>query len=171
MSTPSEEDLTVRQVRPRFKVESPLSIGQLTDQINIALKNQSDCIGYVKAGQGKIQIPVEDQHYWSPQLTLTLEECESGTSIRGLYGPRPAVWTLFVFFYSLIAFAALIISIVGMSFLTLGKPAGILWVVPVLLVVYLSLYLVAYSGKRLGYDQMVRLHKFIEKSTGLDIEG
>jgi cytochrome c-type biogenesis protein CcmH/NrfF len=51
----------------------------------------------------------------------------------------------------------------------LGKSTTILWVVPLLVIVFGSLYFVAYSGQKLGYDQMVTLHHFLEKSTGLNI--
>jgi len=104
-------------------------------------------------------------------LQISFEDTEEGTLMRGLYGPRASVWTMFVFFYSLIGFAIIVVSIVGMSFLSLKKPATILWAIPILILVFLSLYLVSYSGKKMGYDQMVILHCFIEDSTGLDIEG
>jgi len=123
----------------------------------------------VKHGYGNLSLPTVEQHYWSPQLSLTLEKTETGTEIRGLYGPRPAVWTMFVFFYSFLGFAILIISIVGLTNLSLDKSANILWFVPALIIVFLTLYLVSYSGQKLGYKQIETLHEFIEKSTGLRI--
>ncbi len=114
---------------------------------------------------------VEEQHYWSLQLQISFEETENGTMMRGLYGPRPAVWTMFVFFYAVIGFAVLIVSMLGLSFLTMDKPVTILWAVPVLVIVFFSLYLVAYSGKKMGYEQLVILHQFIEGCTEMDIQG
>jgi hypothetical protein len=172
MSTPEEEEITIHQVRPRFRVETKISMSELTDRINTALKSGSaPCRGFVKNGHGRLTIPPQDQHYWSPQLSLSMEEEDGTTIIRGLYGPRPTVWTMFVFFYAAIGFAILIISLIGASYVTLEKSASILWAVPILVVVFLSLYLVAYSGKKLGYDQIVTLHGFIEECTGLDIKG
>lgn len=172
MSLPTEEDITVHQVRPRFRTETAMSYEEIAERINSRLKAEgAPCRGFVKNGQARLTLPAEEQHYWSPQLQISFEESENGTLMRGMYGPRPAVWTMFVFFYALIGFAMLVISMIGLSYLTLDKPATILWAVPVLAVVFLSLYLVSYSGKKLGYDQMVTLHRFIEESTGLDIKG
>ena len=83
--------------------------------------------------------------------------------IRGLFGPRPQVWTMFVLFYSTIGFAALIVLVFGLSYWSLGKSTLILWWVPVLAALYLTLYLVAYFGQRLGKVQMILLQKFIDK--------
>ncbi|MGI9545563.1 MAG: hypothetical protein ACR2MX_20035 [Cyclobacteriaceae bacterium] len=158
----------LHRVRPRFKVETSHSSEDLELKIKTALEEEDAlCIGRIRHGFATIQLPTEQQHYWSPQLNVTLEETENGTLIRGLYGPRPAVWTMFIFFYSIIGFATMIIAMVGLSNLTLDKSGAILWLVPVLVLTFLSLYLVAYFGKKMGHDQMVTLQKFMEESTGL----
>ena len=159
------------RVRPRFKVNVPLSIEELSGKIELAL-NQADatCIGKAKPGYITLYVPKKDQHYWSPQLNLTMEENENGCSLRGLYCPRPAVWTLFIFFYSAIGFATLIIAMVGLSRISLDKSGTILWLVPLLLLIIGSLWLVSYYGQKLGEDQMITLHHFLEESTGLNLD-
>lgn len=129
------------------------------------------CTGMATEGFASLQIPDKDRHYWSPQLSLMMEELENkeGTLIRGLYGPAPAVWTMFVFFYALIGFALVVVLIIGFSRKSLGMEAPILWWVPVLLLVFLSLYLVSYFGQKLGHDQMETLHTFLEECLGLEI--
>ncbi|MEJ2006204.1 MAG: hypothetical protein P8X57_14845, partial [Cyclobacteriaceae bacterium] len=57
------------------------------------------------------------------------------------------------------------IAVFGMSYWTLGKSIMILWWVPVLAVLFLTLYLVAYFGQRLGRDQMTILDRFLKKVT------
>lgn len=109
-----------------------------------------------------------EQHFWSPQLTVTVEEIENKTEIRGLYGPKPSVWTMFVFFYCIMGFLALISAMVGFANLSLEKPAGILWLSPIFLVLFFSIYLVSNFGQKLGKDQLVILHNFFEKA--LDIK-
>ncbi len=168
MSQTSEDHPTPYRVRPRFQVETSYSVEDLAEKISIGLKKEdAPCKGKLIPGYATIYLPQKEQHYWSPQLSLTLEETENGSLLRGLYGPRPAVWTMFIFFYALICFAIFIISIVGLANLSLDKSGAILWLVPVLVVAFLSLYLVAYFGQKLGHDQMATLHKFIEESTGL----
>ena len=158
------------RVRPRFHVETPFTIEELSERINIELKKEdATCGGWVNPHYAKLFIPSGDQHYWSPHLSVSFEEEEKGTMLRGLYGPRPAVWTMFIFFYAFIGFAILIIGILGSSYLSLGKSGAILWLIPVLCVIFLTLYLVSYFGQKLGHDQMVILHHFMEDCVGHEI--
>ena len=170
MDSDSEDIPKVYRVRPRFKVETSFTVDELTEKINRALsKENSPCKGKVKYGYGTLSLPIHEQHYWSPQLSVTLEEDEKATIIRGLYGPRPAVWTMFVFFYALLGFAICIISIVGLSNVSMDKSGTILWLVPVLIILFLSLYLVSYSGQKLGHKQIEILYAFVEDSIGIKI--
>ena len=170
MSQNTEEHLVGYDIRPRFKIETDLSLDELTAKIQAGLDYENAaCVGHVYPGYAKFYLPQEERHYWSPQLNLTFENVDDTTVLRGLYGPRPAVWTMFIFFYSIIAFAAVIILIIGLSYWTLNKPPTILWLFPVLMVIFGSIYFVAYSGQKLGRDQMVTLHHFLEKHTGLNI--
>ena len=163
------DELPPFKVRPRFKVETPASIDELVDKIKSALNQEgASCQGGVHVMGGTISLPYEEQHYWSPQLSLSFEKTEHGTIVRGLYGPRPSVWGMFVFFYAIIAIATMIVATIGLSRLTLGGSAGILWFVPLLLLIFLSLYLVSYTGQKVGKKQMITLHRFIEQATGLN---
>lgn len=150
-------------VRPRFKVEISVSLGELCNRVTDKLaEKEACCEGYLKHGFGTIALPTADQHYWSPQLTLTVEELEGKTILRGLYAPRPAVWTMFVFFYSFIGFLILVVTIMGLSFYSLDKPATILWAIPLLFLILGSLYFVSRKGQEKGKDQLLTLHHFIE---------
>ncbi len=171
MKKPTEDHLPPYRVRPRFQVVTEDNFGQLEDKISKALKeDNTPCTGRVNPGYITLYLPVAEQHYWSPQLSITMDETEEGTLLRGLYGPRPAVWTMFVFFYALLGFAILVIGIIGMANVSLEKSGAILWLVPLLIIAFLSLYLVAFFGQKAGHDQMVTLHEFLEKSTGLNID-
>ena len=168
---PEEDHLPPYRIRPRFQVISPDTTDDIEERIRVGLGAEGvPCVGKVYSGYVSLQLPLEEQHYWSPRLTVTLEELEEGSLVRGLYGPRPAVWTMFVFFYSLIGFALVIVSIIGMANLSLDKSGAVLWLVPVLIIAFLSLYLVAYFGQQKGHDEMVVLHTFLEETTGLNID-
>jgi hypothetical protein len=163
-----EVHLPFSEVRPRFQIQTEKSMDAIAADIRSALARPgATCRGQVNTGFISLYIPVEEQHYWSPRLTITLEEADGGVLLRGLYGPRPAVWTMFVFFYTLLGFGIMVVGIVGSANRSLGLPSGILWWIPVMAVLILSLYLVAYAGKKMGYDQMVTLHHFLEDATGL----
>ena len=168
MTQHNEDLLPPYRVRPRFEIETEYTPNDLANLIKAALhSDNAPCKGRIKHGYATLYLPNEDRHYWSPELTLTIEETENGGSLlRGLYGPRPAVWTMFVFFYSLIGFAIMVIGIVGLSNLSLERSGTILWLIPVLVLAFLTLYLVAFFGQRVGREQMVVLHGFVEGCLG-----
>lgn len=150
-------------LRPRFKVVSPSPIPALVNRVKQELKNpSSECIGECTQHYTAVSIRRDWQHYWSPMLNMTMEEDEKGTVIRGQYGPRPTIWTMFVFFYSTIGFSIVFIALMGFSQMSLDKPANILWLIPLLAVIFLTLYLVAYFGKKKSKKQMDILHRFVE---------
>ena len=158
-------------IRPRFHLQVNNSIEEVQQLVSITIKsNEFPCTGSVKHGFGVINILKQDQHFWSPQLTVTVEEVEGNTEIRGLYGPRPSVWTMFIFFYCIVGFSTIISAMVGFSNLSLDKPAGILWLTPVFILLFFSIYLVSNFGKKLGKDQLVILHNFFEKSLNIKVE-
>ncbi len=155
-------------VRPRFQVEVPHALEEITSRIRSGLKQEnSPCQGKINKDFVTLQLHTDEQHFWSPQLTLSIEKTEEGSLLRGLYGPRPTVWTMFVFFYTAIGFSALIIAIVGLTNRMFDEPSNILWWIPVLLIAFLSLYWVAYKGQKLSHDQMVKLHQFLEDTVGV----
>ncbi len=171
MSKVEEDHIHFKRVRPRIRLESELSSDEITSRIRNKLREGvCPCKGQVTAHFATIYPPPEEQHYWSPQLTITLEEQDNKTLIRGLYGPRPAVWTMFVFFYSIIGFVAIIVSMIGLSYWTLGLQSDILWLVPVMIFIFLSLYLVAYFGQKFGHKQLTRIHRFLEDCLEQEIE-
>jgi hypothetical protein len=165
------EHIEFKRIRPRIYIETPLTPEEINLRIRKSLRENSRlCSGSSTKGYATIYPTEEAQHFWSPQLTITLDTESDTTRVRGLYGPKPSVWTMFVFFYSAIGFAAMIISMIGLSYLSLGKPATILWLVPVLIIIFMTLYLVAYFGQRLGHKQMTKLHRFLEECLETEID-
>lgn len=165
------DQIQFRRVRPRIKLQTTLSSDEINQRIKTLLRPENaKCEGQFTKGFATIYPPQAEQHFWSPQLTITVEENEEGSLIRGLYGPKPSVWTMFVFFYTTIGFATMIILMIGLSLWSLGNPADILWFVPALMILFMSLYLVAYFGQKLGHKQMGTLHRFIEECLEQEIE-
>lgn len=158
-------------IRPRFKLQVEMDVKEIEHCImEKILSKEFPCSGNIKHGFGSISILKKDQHFWSPQLTITLEKVEEKTEIRGLYGPKASVWTMFIFFYCIIGFLTIISVMVGLSNLSLEKPAGVLWYSPIFIVLFLTIYLVSNFGKKLGKDQLVILHHFFEKAIGKKVE-
>ena len=160
----SENPIPLYQIRPRFQIDTKYSLDEIHARINNSLKkDQATCRGSIYSHYVTLFIPEDDQHYWSPQLSLNIEELDIGTHIRGLYGPNPSIWTMFIFFYSFIGIAFLFVSIFGFSRMSLGESGWILWLLPILFIIFISIYISAYFGKKKGHDQMIILHLFLEQ--------
>lgn len=156
-------DSSTIQIRPRFKLLIKDSLPEIERKINKHLERSStSCYGKISYGFGTIQIPRKEQHYWSPQLTISLEKTDDGTEIRGLYGPKPSIWTMFVFFYATIGFVFIITLIIGLTNISLDKESTIIWLSPILLILFFSLYLISYLGQKKGRPQLISLERFIE---------
>ena len=82
-------------LRPRFKFE-------LNQDYETALKafensTQDSFIVSRVDHHVFIKFPREEQQFWTPQLHLEIDEVDANNSlVRGLFGPNPTVWTLFI---------------------------------------------------------------------------
>ena len=160
--------MTSFRIRPRFQHVSKKSMEAIQEKIKHSLEQpEANCIGRVIPGHVVLKIPAEDQHYWSPQLSLSLEELEApeeGVLLRGLYGPNPNVWAMFAFGYAALGFMSLFVSIIGFSRMNLGLAAPILWFLPFFAVGFLALYVIAQIGQKIGVAQTFTLHHFFEEA-------
>jgi hypothetical protein len=156
------------RIRPRFKEIVKVAPDQIKTQIKEHLSKHTDqCKGDIIDHHVILRIPKKDQHYWSPQLSLELEAIEEGTLIRGLFGPKPGVWTMFVFFYSALGFLTLLGLLFGLSQMMLKMDAYGLWAVPVGLFLLIGLFIMSKIGQNLGKQQMHQLHDFLDEAVGI----
>ena len=75
---------------------------------------------------------------------------------------------MFVFFYAAIGFAVMVISAIAMAMYMMGKSVMFVWSVPVLILIFFSLYHVAYIGKKKGHAESELLHRFFVQYSGLN---
>ncbi len=152
------------RIRPRFKEKVVGSAENYVISIKKALDQNAEFTGLTSENYCVIKIRPEERHYWSPQLTLTLEELSKDElEVRGLYGPKPSVWAVFFMSYAALGVLALFAGVFGLSQVMLEKPAPILWAIPVMAVIALVLYLSAQAGQKVGAEQMFRIHHFYEQ--------
>jgi hypothetical protein len=155
------------RIRPRFRQEVDLSPEEIKEKLKPALDmNRDICRAKIVQNLIILSVPPEQQHYWSPQLSLELEKTDSGTMIRGLYGPKPAVWTMFVFFYSGIGFLTLLGLIFGLSQQMLKMEPWALWFFPLGIILIVGFFLVSKIGQGLGQKQMHELKNFVDGVLG-----
>lgn len=157
--------MTSFRIRPRFRFESKHSCTEVRERIEQKLESEVHPIYAVVSNQHIfLKFKQSETHYWSPQLDLSCETREDGaTVIRGLYGPNPHVWTVFMFSYLAIGVLALFLGMFGLSRLSLGMSAWVLWVLPGLGILALLLYLFSQFGQKIGAEQTFQLHHFLEE--------
>lgn len=153
------------EIRPRFNRDLDLGASEILSRLQSALQDSDGVKGRISDHHIVLVIPEEEQHFWSPQLTIDVEATGNNSAhLRALFGPRPTVWLMFVFFYALLGFISMIVAIIGFSQLNLGLSGAILWLLPVFLGIVVMMYLSARAGQRMGHDQMSRLYRFVEEA-------
>lgn len=153
------------QIRPSFKLVVPYRPDEAVERIRRQVKNnEGKVVSTVMSKYIILSIPPEKEHFWSPRLTLEVDEHEKGAVVRGLFGPRPSVWTMFAGFY----FSVIILGTVGLIFGLVQwslkmAPYG-LWAVPAAVILLAVAYGVALSGQNLGLAQMHLLRSILDKA-------
>lgn len=107
-----------------------------------------------------------DQHFWSPQLNFRVEPLEddpAATIIAGIIGPRPTVWTMFMFIYFSVGFAGFVTFSYGVSLRMMGESSIYLWSLPLAILFMLTAYRAGKIGEKLGEDQIELLKNFIRE--------
>lgn len=120
-----------------------------------------DCHLKIKHNHIWMNMPDTKREYWSPHLHIELETKDNNqTHIRGLFGPEPNLWTLFMFLHFIIAGIFIIFSVMAYSNSVLGEPATMYYVVMSLMVfVWFLLYFIARQIRFKGYKQMNELEE------------
>lgn len=114
-----------------------------------------------------LDINQKEQHYWSPQLNFRVEEHETDKKksiVAGLIGPKPSVWTLFIFIYFFIGVSGFFLSAKGVAKLMLGEYSHWILAIPFSILLMLSAYGVGKYGEYLAKDQIEILKKFVRKA-------
>lgn len=153
------------EIRPRFALKSSESIESIIHAVNVGISEDESVLGVTRVDYAVIKIPNKDLHYWSPELQVRLEidefDKDGKTDVLCLVGPRPPVWTLFLFIYAVIGISALIGGIYGLSNLQLGHESIFIWFLPAGLILIPTIYILAKIGQKKGRDQMLHLISFV----------
>ncbi|WP_436515632.1 hypothetical protein [Ekhidna sp. To15] len=155
------------KIRPRFKQIIAGKKEELEQMLveEISKKDSSFTLSHLP-GHIYIRVHSGQQHFWSPQLHLSIEQEEENVIIRGLYGPNPTVWAIFFFGYVALGILTLFIGMWGLTRYSLGLNSSILWAIPVFAVIALILYVSAQAGQKLGAQQLFDIHHLYEEIIG-----
>ena len=156
-------------LKPRFRMELD---NKSVDEILESFKNNlaKDSCKYCSKISGNhifLDIPEEENHFWSPQLQVEVvkDKTNNKTIVKGILGPKPQIWTMFMFFHFVIAILFVVFFVWFYTNWSLDKDYKfqeiMLLILPILSVL---LYFFGQSGKRFAYNQMVELDDFLMKT-------
>lgn len=113
-----------------------------------------------------IRLPIQKQHFWSPQLHLEIiEEGEEKATVNGLFGPKPSVWTMFMFFHFVIAIFFIAFGIWTYTNYKLNTSFGLsLFFTLFMVVLWIVFYFIGRLGKAKGRPEMQLLYNFMNQT-------
>jgi len=151
-------------LRPRFKMDFDESQQNLLEKFKNNLED-TNCKYCSKIIDGHIiiDVPIEENHFWSPQLNIEIEKVEDNkTIVKGLFGPKPQVWTLFMFIHFAAAVSFIGFSVVAYVQYSLKSDYSFaLSMVITLPILWFVLYFLGRIGKQTGCKQMEELYEFM----------
>ncbi|HLV37982.1 GTP-binding protein [Xanthomarina sp.] len=160
---PNSSKINEVVLRPRFKFERNQNNEELLNLFDKAKHEQEDFIVSRSDNHVFLRLPKHKQHFWSPQLHLEIDELETNSStVRGLFGPNPTVWTMFMFFHFFVA--GLFIAFGVWAYTnwalktTYALQVGMMFF---MVIVWVALYVIGQLGKKVGMDEMRLLHGFM----------
>lgn len=157
--------MSVPHLRPRFQTLVPCHPQQAFEKFKLRLA-QPDCSfeGTVLERFISVTVKPEEQHYWSPVLTVQSEPVAEGTRLRGHYGPHPNVWTLLLAMAAAICFSGIFVTMYGCAQLLLGDTPWALLAIPGTALGLGAIYGVAFMGQWRARAQMLQLKSFFDIS-------
>ncbi|MEO9570677.1 MAG: GTP-binding protein [Polaribacter sp.] len=153
-------------LRPRFTIDLEDSFKDVLNRFSDEFKKEKTTYkGSIVDGHVFICVSKKEEHFWSPQLHLEILEKTNKTSLlKGLFGPKPQVWTLFMFIHFVIGISFLGFAILLFSKLSLKEPIIFPLVMMIFLpLIWILLYFLGKIGKDTGKSQMKDLHDFMIK--------
>ena len=154
------------RLRPRCRLVSRRSPESVLERIRKKLGENNQLEGQVVQEHAFIRIPESNQHYWSPELHVWAREQDGETIVYGVMGPKPKIWTMFMFFYTGVITSAFFGSSYGIIQLMLGMEAPFLWSIPLGILGILLVYGAAQYGQYKGREQMEKLQGFLDNAVG-----
>jgi len=165
MNQPIHNDQLNRVLlKPRFKIERNESKEVIIEKFKKEFSSVN-CIYCTKIIDHHIviDVPKDEDHFWSPQLHIEVESNEENkTIIKGLFGPKPQIWTFFMFIHFAVAVAFIVFFVVAYTRWNLKQDYTFALIMCIVMPVFwIILYILGQLGKKKGYKQMVQLDTFL----------
>ncbi len=169
-------DIDIKSIRnrPRFKIKTRLSKDEFTDRLRKQFQIQNKVLGgYVGQEFSVIRMRKDKHEYWAPQLQIRSEADEDDpniTLIRGVFGPRPSVWTFFMFLYILGGTIFIFFGLIWFVQMRLDVESWMVNFAWLGLFIMIATYIAAHVGQRIAKKHMKTLRDFMEKVVHDELE-
>jgi len=159
----ANQELNETILRPRFTFEINQPNESALSSFEDSKKTQSKFIVSRVGNHVFIRIPKTQQLISSPQLHLEIIPIsENKSTVKGLFGPSPTIWTLFMFLHFIIAVLATGICVWIYTRWSLGRSFDLQIVsIIILLFIWISLYFIGQSNKKKSIPEMLEQHHFM----------
>ncbi|MDX6748051.1 GTP-binding protein [Polaribacter sp. PL03] len=151
-------------LRPRFSIDLKESSSVVLNRFSKVLnKEKTSFRGNVVDAHVFISVSKKVEHFWSPQLHLEIiETSEQKSELKGLFGPKPQVWTLFMFIHFVIGISFLGFCVLLYTRISLKESLFFPLIMMIFLpLIWCLLYFLGKIGKDVGKSQMQDLHDFM----------
>lgn len=152
-------------LKPRFKEEMSISKGDLLKKISETLNEEKHPYRTKLVGNNLIiDVPELEESFWSPQLHAEIEEDSEKTIIKGVFGPKPQVWTFFMFIHFAIAIAFIVFFVMAYTQYSLKQDYDFALIMCIAMpVLWIIMYFGGQYGKKKSHKQMVEIDLFFRQ--------
>lgn len=158
--------------RPRFELSTAFSPSEAKERVERLLEENDDVSGMVMEGRIELTIPPPEQHLWSPQLTIDIEEsADSGSTLRARFGPHPHVWTMYMAGFAILLTGAMVSAVFGFSQWVINHDPWAFWLTPVFGILAALVFGAAFVGQGLSSEQMYLLRSFLTHAIEAEAPG
>ena len=153
--------------RPRFKVYTYATKSQLifTIKKHLALKNK-EIGGYANNEFAMMRLRKDKTKYWAPQLQIRWEDDEDDpkiTVVRGVIGPKPNIWTFFMFCYGLSGALLITLGTFAVSEYYVKGYSIWIWSIPFALLLGSGTYIATKIGQNISKNHLEEINDFVNK--------
>lgn len=153
--------------RPRFKVYTLKTKEKFISKIQKHLaRHEGKLDGYANGEVAMIRVVTDQDQYWKPEVQIRIEQDENNgnfLAVRGVIGPRPNVWTLFMFMYGFAGALFVTMGTFVLSEYIVKGESNWLWSLFLAAGIALTAFLASKIGQYISRDQLKTLYSFIDE--------
>lgn len=158
-------------IRPKFRLVLSESEAEIRKSIESKLNTCGEKLRFdINEYYIIVMMPKSEEKMWTPRLTITFDEIDGATLVRGRMGPPPNIWNLYAFLYFALGFFFLFVSIYGFSQMSLGHNAPVLWLLPVISLLIIAFYMVSQIGQKKASKEVEMIKQFCKDAISDEVQ-